>query len=282
MQLTDITIRKYFFWFSFLLIILFTLLGAVGTGSLPFAMRLLSWTFHVGLLVPLLIMIHLGLQRSFLFDRINDWIKLLISGLLGSLAFLPFALGIDYLLGLDDWSGATHPDAIRAIITEEVLGMFPPVLLVWTAMNAPQLLKLNFSSSAASTVADSNAPDFSGNPSGVSSESGGDFIGKFSGQIGTDIIYIMAELHYVRVVTTNGDALILHNLKDAIEEIGSIVPGIQTHRSYWVAARHIDAFKERNGQSFLLLKSGKQVPVSRRKLAEVKAFVKDNTLRPQV
>lgn len=280
MQLTDIAIKKYFFWFSILLIVLFTFLGAAKTGALPFPIRLFHWTLHIGLLVPLLITIHLALQSSFIFDRINDWIKLLISGLLASLAFLPFALGIDYLLGLDDWSQATHPEAIRKILTEEALGMFPPVLLVWTAMNAPQLLKLNFSRSLPSTVDESKAPDFNGTSSGVEIESSGKFIDKFSGQIGIDVVYLMAELHYVRVVTPNSDALILHNLKDAIEEIGAILPGIQTHRSFWVAARYIDSIKERNGQTFLMLKTGNQVPVSRRRLAEVKAFVIENPLLP--
>jgi DNA-binding LytR/AlgR family response regulator len=84
---------------------------------------------------------------------------------------------------------------------------------------------------------------------------------------------MMSELHYVRVVTSKGETLVLHNLKDAIAQLPSEYSGILTHRSYWVALKHIKSIKEKSGQSSVALSMDKTIPVSRRKLAEVKAFI---------
>jgi DNA-binding LytR/AlgR family response regulator len=75
------------------------------------------------------------------------------------------------------------------------------------------------------------------------------------------------------VVTSKGETLVLHNLKDAITQLPSEYSGIQTHRSYWAASKHIESMKEKNGQTSLVLSIGKTIPVSRRKLAEVKALL---------
>jgi DNA-binding LytR/AlgR family response regulator len=84
---------------------------------------------------------------------------------------------------------------------------------------------------------------------------------------------MMSELHYVRVVTSKGETLVLHNLKDAIAQLPTEYSGIQTHRSYWAASKHIESIKEKNGQSSVVLSMDKTIPVSRRKLAEVREFL---------
>ena len=43
------------------------------------------------------------------------------------------------------------------------------------------------------------------------------------------------EDHYVRVFTDAGESLILLRLSDAMAEVRD-VPGLQIHRSHWVAA----------------------------------------------
>jgi len=105
-----------------------------------------------------------------------------------------------------------------------------------------------------------------------------EFLAKFSSEIGTDIIYLMSELHYIRVVTLKGEMLILHNLKDAISELPLDLIGIQTHRSFWVNKKYINSIEEKKLQKFLMLSNGRSIPVSRRRLSSVKKFLKKNIL----
>jgi DNA-binding LytR/AlgR family response regulator len=105
-----------------------------------------------------------------------------------------------------------------------------------------------------------------------------EFLAKFYSEIGTDIIYLMSELHYIRVVTLKGEMLILHNLKDAISELPLDLIGIQTHRSFWVNRKYIISIEEKKLQNFLMLSNGRSVPVSRRRLSSVKKFLKKNIL----
>jgi hypothetical protein len=274
MLVNDISTQKYFFWFSIFLIVLFTFLEPASTSEVTFWQRLFIWTIQISILVPALIVFHILLQLSPVFDRLNDWYKILLSGLMGCLFYMPFSLGIDYVMGLDDWSQVQNLAQAKGIIFDEIGGVFPPALLTWAAMNAPRILQLNFSSNTLNTkVEKSSLEATSDNIKNESSQHETEFVAKFSNSIGLDIIYMMSELHYVRVVTANGETLVLHNLKDAIAELPLAYAGIQTHRSYWVASKYIDSIKEKSGQNILILSTGKTIPVSRRKMPEVKEFL---------
>jgi hypothetical protein len=274
MIINDISTKKYFFWFSVILIFLFTFLEPAGTSEASFFERLLIWTLQISILVPCLIAFHIALQQSTIFDRLNDWLKIIFSGVLGCVFFLPFALGIDYVMGLDDWSQIQTWTQAKDIFFEEIGGIFALVLVTWAGMNAPRILQLNFLNIPLSQPIETIPPDVTiGEAKDATPPSESEFISKFSKLIGVDIIYMMSELHYVRVVTSKGETLVLHNLKDAIAELPSEYSGIQTHRSYWAASSHIISLKEKNGQTSLILSRDKIIPVSRRKLGEVKAFL---------
>ncbi len=73
---------------------------------------------------------------------------------------------------------------------------------------------------------------------------------------------ISSEDHYLRVHTSHGEELILMRLADAVREL-TTADGVQVHRSWWVARVGIVDEKRDNGRTFLVLKSGKNVPVSR-------------------
>lgn len=88
------------------------------------------------------------------------------------------------------------------------------------------------------------------------------FLRRLPAKLGTDLLCVATEDHYLRVTTTLGHDLILFRLSDAIAELD---PGLgqQVHRSYWVARRAV-AGVERNGQrTSLLLTNGATVPISR-------------------
>ena len=90
--------------------------------------------------------------------------------------------------------------------------------------------------------------------------------------LGRDIVYITVSGHYIKVVTTEGCCLILMRLQDAIAALGEM--GMQVHRSYWVAHRHIVGVQRRDGRMILRLTGAHEVPVSRTHMVAVNAAVR--------
>ena len=89
--------------------------------------------------------------------------------------------------------------------------------------------------------------------------------------LGTDLIYIKSEDHYLEVHTTVGSSLIKMRFSDAVAELGD--RGVQVHRSYWVANGHVTR-SVRNGKRTLLRLTGDhKVPVSATYLPAVRAML---------
>ena len=77
------------------------------------------------------------------------------------------------------------------------------------------------------------------------------------------ILALSMEDHYVRVFTDAGESLILLRLSDAMAEVQD-VPGLQIHRSHWVAARAVDRTERlSDGRLRVHLVNGLTLPVSR-------------------
>lgn len=90
-------------------------------------------------------------------------------------------------------------------------------------------------------------------------------------RLGRDLLALAMEDHYVRVHTALGSDLILMRLRDAVAELDG-TPGLQVHRSHWVAAHAVTAVERRpDGKMTLLLINGLRVPVSRSYAADVRA-----------
>ena len=77
-----------------------------------------------------------------------------------------------------------------------------------------------------------------------------------------DIYALTAEDHYVRVITSAGDDLILMRLSDAIKETAPL-PGLSPHRSWWVAEAGAAKVSRASGKTRITLKNDTPVPVSR-------------------
>ncbi len=73
---------------------------------------------------------------------------------------------------------------------------------------------------------------------------------------------LSSEDHYLRVYTNLGEELILMRLADAVRELDG-APGVQVHRSWWVAKAGVSDARRDNGKLVLVLKNGTDVPVSR-------------------
>ena len=68
--------------------------------------------------------------------------------------------------------------------------------------------------------------------------------------------------HYVDVVTTRGRAMLLMRLSDAIAETEG-VPGVQIHRSHWVALGQIAHVHRSGGKTVVETSASDRLPVSR-------------------
>jgi hypothetical protein len=267
MDFRNLDTRKYFFGAGAFLTILFAVLQPAGSAEAGLHVRLLQWALQVGIPLGLLIVVHLGLSHSTLFDRLNPWLKLTISGVLGSLLFSPIALALDFLFEVDSWQETGNIADLLAFLIDEALGVVPPVTIAWLGLNAPRILGLNFSQPASDRATVATTRPASGDGAASSA-----FLKLLPPRIGQDIVYIMSELHYLRVVTTKGYALVLYNLRDAVAELPHD-KGFQPHRSYWVVYDHVQRLVTRNGKAWLDMNEGSHVPVSRRRLAEVRKQV---------
>jgi len=87
------------------------------------------------------------------------------------------------------------------------------------------------------------------------------FFSRLPDAIGTDLVCLKMEDHYVRVIARGGEALVLMRLRDAIAELDGL-PGLRVHRSWWVAADKIVKLSKSGRRVELLMVDGLRIPVS--------------------
>lgn len=87
------------------------------------------------------------------------------------------------------------------------------------------------------------------------------FFSRLPEAIGTDLVCLRMEDHYLRVTTQGGEALILMRMRDAIRELDGVA-GLQVHRSWWVATGQILRLTRHGRRTELAMSNGMQVPVS--------------------
>ena len=95
------------------------------------------------------------------------------------------------------------------------------------------------------------------------------FYDRLSRAVSRDVIYLKVDDHYVDVHTTGGSCLVLMRFADAVADLGAL--GMQVHRSYWVAYRHMIATVRREGRPMLRVTGGQHLPISRPYLPAVRA-----------
>lgn len=88
--------------------------------------------------------------------------------------------------------------------------------------------------------------------------------------LGTDLVALEMEDHYLRVHTALGSDLILLRMRDAVAELDGL-DGAQVHRSWWVARGAVQQV-ERDGRNIrLVLHQGLAAPVARNMVPVLKA-----------
>ena len=88
-----------------------------------------------------------------------------------------------------------------------------------------------------------------------------EFLNRLPSSLGSDLIYLRVDDHYLEVYTAKGHAELLMCMSDAVAALGDL--GMQVHRSFWVARRHMLELRRVSGRHRLILTGGHKVPVSR-------------------
>ncbi|HYC02252.1 MAG TPA: LytTR family DNA-binding domain-containing protein [Azospirillaceae bacterium] len=88
------------------------------------------------------------------------------------------------------------------------------------------------------------------------------FMKRLPRPLGDRLLALEAEDHYLRVHASAGSDLLLLRLADAVEELDGL-PGLQVHRSWWVARDAVRRLHREGGRLTLELSNGLRVPVSR-------------------
>ncbi len=265
-DLGAVTPARYFFGIA---VVVGLMLGfATGDDEAPLTPRLLLWQLQAVGIMAAMVLMQVQLLRWRWFERRNPWLQLAISGVVGSLLFAPAGTMLDVWLGQEDLS----QHGMWIDILDEFAGVAPPAMVLWVAINTPWIFGLKLERIEQPTL----AVDAAGTQSDLEQDRdvheahNPDFFELLPKEVHGRVQYLQAELHYISVVTDTGRALILYNLRDAIDEMeANGVAGFQCHRSYWVAAASALEFRRVGRQGELRLANGDTVPVSRRNMEQV-------------
>lgn len=129
---------------------------------------------------------------------------------------------------------------------------------------------------------DQPLPDETEEPSGTAEDTAGQdrdepvFFRHLKPGIGRRLVSLSMHDHYLEVVTDAGKDMILKRMGDAVAEL-SDYPGLQIHRSHWVALDAVDAMEREGGKTQAVLRDGRKLPVSRSKAPELKQLLADRS-----
>ena len=95
------------------------------------------------------------------------------------------------------------------------------------------------------------------------------FLERLPAELGSDLIALEMEDHYVRAHTALGSELVLMRMRDAVAELDGIA-GEQVHRSWWVARGAVADVKREGRNVRLVLDNGMEAPVGRANVGPLK------------
>jgi hypothetical protein len=296
---------RYLMGWTLTLAFVFSFTGGGNDSFLGFATRFGHWFIHVGTGLLVVSAVSALLQRG-PSARLPFPLQLALYGLVGAIAFTPLAVLFETWLpvpggpgGAPDWPmEAAREGWLRASLTE-FGNLAPSFLGSWLLINLaylvpdravtasvtpPEMAAVSTTTQADTTEAsEPEAPDRTeasepAAPDTTTPSSGNGLRARLPRALGADIIHLRADLNYLHVTTAGGSAMLLYSLARAAEELGEI--GLMVHRAHWVASAHVVRTR-RTGQGLVLtLSNGVDVPVSRRRQAEIRTRFGDRYLAP--
>ncbi len=236
--------------------------------------RLAFWLAHVSSALVLFELAQIHLGRIALFERLPPLLLVMAVGVVGAFLFAVFnLLLLDRIAFLGGDLAESEPISILGLVAE-LRDSGATSVLFWVLLNSPRLIMIAQQQDAEN--ADEGSTRVQVNPQDIASEppneSGPllDLVSRLPRRIGTDIVAISAELHYLRVYTNIGEALILMSFGRAVDAL-AVVPGQTIHRSHWVALAHVVTLEASGNRVSCRLDTGLVLPVSRTYRATLRA-----------
>ena len=237
------------------------------------------WALQIGIGLAVLHGLLLLMRRLPKLSKWPVWLLVAVSGVVGSFLLAPLywlvgeglmqqALGFPATTDEDD---AAPPLGFGlAAVLQEFSDIVGPVTAAWLLISWPRLYS-QASPLVAAPQAAAPMPAALPLPSPAESASPEPpaWRAALPGELGDDLIAVSSELQYLRVWTVRGNALVLGSLQDV--EDGEGAGGMRVHRSWWVSARHVRRIRRSGDAASCELSDGREVPVSRRRKAEVLA-----------
>ena len=240
----------------------------------------LFWVVTIGSGLAVLQSLLYFLSRRKQLQRWPLWSLVAASGILGSalLAPLYWLIGdglMQAILGfeatLDEQGDAgTTPGFGLSELAQEFGDLVGPVTAAWLLISLPRLQGLlppvlaqrQDSDNSTGTVEVSEPMPENSNNRPLWRQA-------LPKELGDDVIAVSSELQYLRVWTTRGSALILGSLQEV--EDTEAMTGMRIHRSWWVHAGHVRTVRRKADGLVCQLSDGREIPVSRRRKADVLA-----------
>ncbi|MEO1154866.1 MAG: LytTR family DNA-binding domain-containing protein [Pseudomonadota bacterium] len=231
-----------------LLSVTFTMLMPGTSDGLSGGALFLFWTAHVFGALLILQSVQMGLARIPSASALSPWVQVAVSGLIGAVLFTPLAGLMDWMFRISETTD-DHPKTLTELVVSEFTGLVGPVTVVWVGLNATRLVGVRSVKQQERTAPEVGQPAF---------------WDRVPSAIGRDLVALSAELHYVRVHTTKGEALVLFPFGQAVKQVEQSNAGLQIHRSHWVALAHVDEVRRIGQGGVCAMASGLELPVSRR------------------
>jgi hypothetical protein len=229
--------------------------------------RLAFWSLHVLGVLALAQGVQVLLRRLSMRRMGGPWSMIAVAGLLASGLFVPIAIALDRAFPVE-----SGPEAITLQeMAEEWVMLAPAVMLVWLGLNAVRFLRLPHSAATPGRIGAPEAGDASRTvapPSDQVAPTTPGFLDKLPADRRGPLVALSAELHYLRVHTTRGDALVLYSFGDALDEVAAS-DGIQIHRSHWVATRFVQTVQRDGTRLSVVMSNGLVLPVARSRRTDV-------------
>ena len=280
-----------------LLVVLFTLVKPEASHGLGTAMRFVFWSLHVGV----------GLAALWVAGRIlangehvpnNTVLSVLLTGCVGVVVAVPGYFLLDILfasLVVDPDVEAVSSSGMISLLAE-LQDVAPWFMVAWVLINLPVLIPqpdlgvrledrvalhaadnalasgqgntTKQSSPALRVVADNRQEAHATYRNTLAKPATQKFLMSLSGVIGTDVIAVSSDLHYLNVWTVAGRTTVLGNLRDVVSELADT--GMQVHRSHWVTHDHVRRIVGTSNNAACILSNELRIPVSRRRWKAVR------------
>lgn len=274
-DLGDLQPWRYFVAVSLALGLILGLSGDGAPGFLAQVLAVLLWTFQVLVAMGIAMLTHATLSSFPLVRFVSPLWLLPLGGALAALFATPVLLMIDIIAGGNPWPSS--PVAFGVLLLGEAIAVLPVFAVAWTAINLPFVLGyriLQPAPMAGSVAGPAASPDVPPDKVARATEEGSvpRFMSLVEASSRGRLLYLAAELHYLRVVTDRGQSLILYNLRDAVTEMEAVAEvdrGVRCHRSYWVDYDAVRSLRRKGREGSLVIDNGDEVPVSRANLNRV-------------